>query len=430
MKRGSKMNKNEISVRELKEYFNTKLVVNKYINEYDSNTVFDIDKSYFYHVKSLVENALIVHDEEIPYRWYSEIDREDIRDILKLHPRSHIYVGGRVSVRELKKYFGVDSVSYGICGSPLKSTEIIYTYTGNHLYLHWDKIVVGIEKIPDLETEEISRDEISNSIVKELHRDTYLAEEIMDAYGLEKLLDSEGSSLKRCDIINLSEYEFIQGYWDKICYRLIHRDCHTPNEYLRISGVKGLMEKFIIEKWDGYSGQKVRTVPAKKKTYRVGDIEKVFGLNRVMRNMEFLSEDFIVDFDKYELIIPTNAEIKFGSIVPKGSVTPYLWNSIYDPHLKIEEFLEETNKEEKMVEERNPISPSYYESDKIKLRDVLDQNLSRVKDGTLAFYLGNTWKYLWRWDRKENPTQDLNKAKKYIDFAIDRLNEIDLKKKM
>lgn len=345
------MNKNEISVRELKEYFNTPSVVNRYLDEYDNKTVFDIDESYFYNVGSTVENALLVHDEELD-GLYPEISREDIRDILKQHPKSHIYVGGKVSVRELKKYFGVDSVSYGVSGSPLKNKEIVYTYTGDHFYLHGDKIVVGIEKIPGLETEEISKDEISNSIVKELHRDTYLAEEIMDAYGLEKLLDSEGSSLKRCDIINLSEYEFIQGYWDKTCYRLIHRNNHTPNEYLRISGVKGLMEKFIIEKWDGYSGQKVRTVS------------------------------------------------------------------------------EENKEGEKMVEGDNPISPSYYESDKIKLRDVLEQNLSRVKDGTLAFYLGNTWKYLWRWDRKENPIQDLNKAKKYIDFAIERLEESDFEERL
>lgn len=348
------MNKNEISVRELKEYFNTPSVVNRYLDEYDSKTIFDIDESYFYNVGSTVENAVLVNDYELP-EGYSEIDREDIRNILKnnkklkdnkKNPKNHTYVGGKVSVRELKKYFGVNLVSYGTCGSPLKNTEVIYISTDNHFYLLGNFLVISREKIPYHDSEEISKDEILKSIVKDLHRSTYFADEIMDAYGLDELLDSNGSQIGRYDKIDLTENTLIKKYSNRYSCTVINRNDHIPENYFGLNSVDEFMEKFLIEKWDGYSGQEVRTV------------------------------------------------------------------------------LEE-NKEEETVEENNPISPSYYESDKIKLREVLDQNLSRVKDGALAFYLGNTWKYLWRWDRKENPIQDLNKAKKYIEFAVDRLGELE-----
>jgi hypothetical protein len=354
LKRGSKMNKNEISVRELKEYFNTPSVVNKYLDEYDSKTIFDIDESYFYNVGSTVENAVLVNDYELP-EGYSEIDREDIRNILKNNkklkdnkkkPKDHTYVGGKVSVRELKKYFGVNLVSYGTCGSPLKNTEVIYIATDNHFYLLGSFLVISREKLSYHDSEEISKDEISKSIVRDLHRNTYFADEIMDAYGLDELLDSNGSQIGRYDKIDLTENTIIKEYSNRYSCTVINRNDHIPEDYFELNSVDEFMGKFLIEKWDGYSGKEIRTVS-------------------------------------------------------------------------------EENKEEETVEENNPISPSYYESDKIKLRDVLDQNLSRIKDGALAFYLGNTWKYLWRWDRKENPIQDLNKAKKYIEFAVDRLEELE-----
>jgi dihydrofolate reductase len=357
-KRKGETNKDEISVKELKEYFQTPSVVNKYLDEYDNKTVFDIDESYFYNVGSTVENAVLVNDYELP-EGYSEIDREEIRNILKKNkklkdnkkkPKDHTYVGGKVSVRELKKYFGVNLVSYGTCGSPLKNTEVIYIATDNHFYLLGNFLVISREKLPYHDSEEISKDEILKSIVKDLHRNTYFADEIMDAYGLDELLDSNGSQIGRYDKIDLTENTIIKKYSDRYSCTVINRNDHIPENYFKLNRVDELMEKFLIEKWDGYSGQEVRTAP-------------------------------------------------------------------------------EENKEEETVEGKNPISPSYYESDKIKLRDVLDQNLSRVKDGALSFYLGNTWKYLWRWDRKENPIQDLNKAKKYIEFAVDRLKEINSEEK-
>lgn len=44
-----------------------------------------------------------------------------------------------------------------------------------------------------------------------------------------------------------------------------------------------------------------------------------------------------------------------------------------------------------------------------------------IEDWGLNFYLGNALKYISRAGRKENHIQDLEKAKQYIDFEIERL---------
>ena len=338
----------------------------------------------------------------------------------KQKPKDHTYVGGKVSVRELKKYFGVNLVSYGTCGSPLKNTEVIYIATDNHFYLLGNFFVISREKIPYHDSEEISKDEILKSIVKDLHRSTYFADEIMDAYGLDELLDSNGSQIGRYDKIDLTENTLIKEYSNRYSCTVINRNDHIPENYFELNSVDEFMEKFLIEKWDGYSGQEVR-----KSSYQVGDIMKALGLDKIRNKGKFLSEDFIIDFSKYGLTVPIDEELRVGVMVMKGETAPNLWKHIQDPHLKVEDFLK-GNKEKKVENTENPaISPSYYESENIKLREVLDQNLSRISDGAVAFYIGNALKYLWRWDRKEkNPTQDLEKAKKYIEFAVNRINEI------
>lgn len=47
-----------------------------------------------------------------------------------------------------------------------------------------------------------------------------------------------------------------------------------------------------------------------------------------------------------------------------------------------------------------------------------------IMDWDLNFYLGNALKYISRAGRKEDIITDLQKAKQYIDFEIERLQEI------
>jgi len=46
-----------------------------------------------------------------------------------------------------------------------------------------------------------------------------------------------------------------------------------------------------------------------------------------------------------------------------------------------------------------------------------------IMDWGLNFYLGNALKYISRAGRKEDAITDLQKAKQYIDFEIERLQE-------
>ena len=45
-----------------------------------------------------------------------------------------------------------------------------------------------------------------------------------------------------------------------------------------------------------------------------------------------------------------------------------------------------------------------------------------IEDWDLDFYLGNALKYIARAGRKDNAVEDLEKAKQYLDFEIEKLN--------
>lgn len=61
--------------------------------------------------------------------------------------------------------------------------------------------------------------------------------------------------------------------------------------------------------------------------------------------------------------------------------------------------------------------PSYYVGDrKYEPKDV-------IRDWGLSFNLGNAVKYISRAGRKDNIIEDLEKAKIYIQFEIDAINE-------
>lgn len=55
--------------------------------------------------------------------------------------------------------------------------------------------------------------------------------------------------------------------------------------------------------------------------------------------------------------------------------------------------------------------PAHYTATKIEPIDV-------IEEWALPFHLGNTLKYLARWDKKGNPLQDLKKARWYLDRYI------------
>lgn len=63
--------------------------------------------------------------------------------------------------------------------------------------------------------------------------------------------------------------------------------------------------------------------------------------------------------------------------------------------------------------------PDHYTSGGIECIDAIKSAVSGITDPFEAYCTGNVIKYAWRWFRK-NGTQDLEKAKQYIQFILDK----------
>lgn len=65
--------------------------------------------------------------------------------------------------------------------------------------------------------------------------------------------------------------------------------------------------------------------------------------------------------------------------------------------------------------------PNHYQSDKVEAIDVIAE-FTKDLSGVQAFDIGNAFKYLCRFTRK-NGTEDLRKAVWYIQHAINNMEE-------
>ena len=65
--------------------------------------------------------------------------------------------------------------------------------------------------------------------------------------------------------------------------------------------------------------------------------------------------------------------------------------------------------------------PQHYTSGKFETIEIIEDITQGYSDSFTAYCIGNAIKYLARAPYKhETPTEDLNKAMKYIEFAIGR----------
>lgn len=95
-----------------------------------------------------------------------------------------------------------------------------------------------------------------------------------------------------------------------------------------------------------------------------------------------------------------------------GPDEPDLLNRRFNPNdFIITEVTDELPKETSMVEH-----PNHYQSSKMEVIEVIDAF-------DLNFNLGNVVKYVLRCGKKDNPVQELEKAKKYLEFEIKKLKE-------
>ena len=72
----------------------------------------------------------------------------------------------------------------------------------------------------------------------------------------------------------------------------------------------------------------------------------------------------------------------------------------------------------------NVNNPRHYNKDGIECIDGIKASMSEKE--FLGYLKGNTMKYLWRYDYKQKPLEDLQKAKWYLDKMINRyINDFD-----
>ena len=68
-------------------------------------------------------------------------------------------------------------------------------------------------------------------------------------------------------------------------------------------------------------------------------------------------------------------------------------------------------------------SPSHYADSAIECIDSISASMSR--DAFLGYLKGNVQKYVWRYDKKSNPVEDLKKARWYLDRLVFELELAD-----
>ena len=64
--------------------------------------------------------------------------------------------------------------------------------------------------------------------------------------------------------------------------------------------------------------------------------------------------------------------------------------------------------------------PSHYADGAIECIEAIEASLTR--EAFLGYCKGNSVKYLWRWEKKINPVEDLKKARWYLNKMIEVLD--------
>ena len=68
----------------------------------------------------------------------------------------------------------------------------------------------------------------------------------------------------------------------------------------------------------------------------------------------------------------------------------------------------------------NVRKPAHYTKGEIECIDAMRSAMSKEAFG--GYLKGAIFKYIWRYESKENPLEDLNKAKVYLSWLIDEQN--------
>jgi hypothetical protein len=72
-------------------------------------------------------------------------------------------------------------------------------------------------------------------------------------------------------------------------------------------------------------------------------------------------------------------------------------------------------------EKKDAINPSHYKDRKYEVIDVMQDTMS--KEQFIGYLAGCSIKYIMRYDKKDNPLQDLQKCKWYLEKLIETIEE-------
>jgi len=72
----------------------------------------------------------------------------------------------------------------------------------------------------------------------------------------------------------------------------------------------------------------------------------------------------------------------------------------------------------------NVNEPAHYTQGNIECIDAIKEALGG--EGFMAYCRGNVLKYLWRAERKGDPLEDLKKARVYLDWLLDAVDQRQL----
>ena len=86
-------------------------------------------------------------------------------------------------------------------------------------------------------------------------------------------------------------------------------------------------------------------------------------------------------------------------------------------------------KERAMKREADPVNHPAHYGGRYETIDVIRDVLEAETDATIGYYIGNVIKYLCRYRKKGEPITDLKKAKKYLEWTIDRMEKLENEKK-
>lgn len=74
------------------------------------------------------------------------------------------------------------------------------------------------------------------------------------------------------------------------------------------------------------------------------------------------------------------------------------------------------------VKNADPVnSPSHYNSGGVEAIEAIESALT--DDGYRGYLKGNVMKYMWRYEKKAKPVEDLKKARWYLDRLISALEK-------